>query len=56
MADMQVAVGLGRETGMDSHAFVLSTGSNVLIDESMDKVPAFGHFFLGGLISSDMGC
>ena len=46
MADMEIAVRLGRETGVNSHTLELTTLCDVLVDKSMDKVFAFGN--LGG--------
>ena len=40
VADVQVAVGLRRETGVDGHALELSAGGDVLFNESVDEIPA----------------
>ena len=40
---MQIAVGLGGEAGVDSHALVLPALSDVLIDKVVDKVLAHGN-------------
>ena len=41
VADVQVAVGLRRETGVDGHTFVLTAGGNVLVDKGVDKIAVF---------------
>ena len=41
VADVEVAVGLGRKAGVDGHALELTTLGDILIDEIMDKV--LGH-------------
>ena len=38
MANMQVAVRLGWETGVHPHAFTSSAGTNVLLNEFIDKI------------------
>ena len=44
VADVQIAVGLRGEAGVDGHALVLPTLCDVLVDELMDKVFALlGH-------------
>ena len=43
MADVEIAVGLGGEPGVDSHALVLPALSDVLVDEVVDKVLAHGY-------------
>ena len=40
VADVQIAVGLGRKTGVDLHPGKLSAGGDVLFDELVDKVLA----------------
>ena len=42
MADVQIAVGLRRETGVDLHALVLAAGCKILRDEIVDKIAALG--------------
>ena len=49
VADVQIAVRLRGETGVDGHALVLSAGGDVLLNESMDEVPALRRFSLCGL-------
>ena len=50
VADMEVAVGLRRKTGMDFHPGVLSAGSDVLINKIVDKILCHDrlHFFRHG--------
>ena len=43
VADVEIAVGLGGEPGVDSHALVLPALSDVLVDEVVDKVLAHGY-------------
>ena len=42
VADVQIAVGLRRETGMDGHALEPATLRDVLVDELMNEILAFG--------------
>ena len=44
--DVQVAVGLRREPGVDGHPLELAAGADVLLDESVDKVPALRRLVL----------
>ena len=46
MADVQVAVGLRREPGVDGHALELTTLGDVLVNEIMDEVLRHGGFQL----------
>ena len=48
VSDVQVAVGLRRETGVDGHSLELTTLCDVLVDEIQDKVFA-GLLRFGGL-------
>ena len=48
VADMQVAVGLGREAGVDLHPGAAAPLGNILLDELVDKVLALS-LFQGGL-------
>ena len=49
MADVQVAVGLRRETGVDRHPLVLAPGRKILRDEIVNKVAALAALrLLGG--------
>ena len=41
MADVQITVGLGRETGVDGHTLELTALRDILVNEIMDKV--LGH-------------
>ena len=50
VADVQIAVGLRRETGVDGHALELTTLCDVLVDELMDKVFALGLLGQRGLV------
>ncbi len=43
VADVEVAVRLRRETGVDSHALILPALSDVLVNEIVDKVLAHGN-------------
>ena len=43
VADVQIAVRLGRETGVHLHALAAPAGSQILIYECLYKV--FGYFF-----------
>ena len=49
MADVQVAVGLRREAGVDGHALELSAGGDILRDERVDEVAALAALGLHGL-------
>ena len=42
VTDVEIAVGLGREAGVDSHALILPALSDVLINKIVDKVLAHG--------------
>ncbi len=42
VADVQVAVGLRGKTGMDGHALEPATLRDVLVDELMNEILAFG--------------
>ena len=44
--DVQVAVGLRREPGVDGHPLKLAAGADVLLDESVNKVPALRRLVL----------
>ena len=44
MADVQIAVGLRREPGVDGLPGKLAAWGNILIDERVDKILAFCHF------------
>ena len=46
MADVQIAVGLRREPGVDGHALELTTLGDVLVNEIMDEVLRHGGFQL----------
>ncbi len=47
VADMQIAVRLGRETGVHRHPLKLTAGGDVLLYKSVDKVSGvFFHLFL----------
>ena len=49
VADVQVAVGLRRETGVDRHPLVLAPGRKILRDEIVNKVAALAALrLLGG--------
>ena len=50
VANMQVAIGLRRETGVDGHALELTTLCDVLVDELMDEVFALGLLGKGSLV------
>ena len=50
VADMQIAVGLRRKTGVDGHALKLSAGGDVLLDKSVDEVPALRQLLLHGFL------
>ena len=41
VADVEVAVGLGRKPGVDGHTLELTTLGDILVDEVMDEV--LGH-------------
>ena len=55
--DVQIAVGLRREPGVDGHALEPATLCDVLVDKLMDKMFAFGllgnrgHIFLGHVVT-----
>ena len=50
VADMEIAVRLGRETGVNSHTLELTTLCDVLVDKIMNEVFALGNLHgLGGL-------
>ena len=48
VADVEIAVGLGRETGVDLHPGKPSAGSDVLRDKFVNKVLAGGGTLGGG--------
>ncbi len=46
VTDVQIAVGLRREPGVDGHPLELAAGADVPLDESVDKVPALRRLVL----------
>ena len=56
VADMQVSVGLRRETGVYRHPFVLPAGGDVLLDQGMNEVPGFRRFFSAAFFVSSAIC
>ena len=56
MADVQIAVGLRRETGVDGHSLELTTLCDVLVDKVQNKVFTLRYLLgLGGTGLSFLG-
>ena len=55
VADVQIAVGLGREAGVDLHALAALALGQVLLDKGFDKVSGgFFHAFLSQTKDADI--